>query len=46
VAVRSVSHGLRGYLLTAATIALVFSSRMNCLWPIAADALAGIAGIV
>jgi hypothetical protein len=31
VAVRSVSHGLRGYLLTAATIAVVFSSRMHSL---------------
>ncbi len=46
VLVNSVNHDLRGYLLTAATVAVVFRSRLNPLWLIAAGALAGIAGVV
>jgi chromate transporter len=46
VLLTSVSHGLHGYVLTALTVLVVFRSRMNPLWMVAAGALAGVVGIV
>jgi hypothetical protein len=37
---------LRSYILTAITVFVVFRSRMNPLWLVAAGAIAGIVGIV
>ena len=42
----AVNHDWRGYALTAATLAVVFRTRMNPLWMIAGGAVLGIAGAV
>jgi chromate transporter len=46
VLVNSVNHDVRGYLLTLATVVIVYRSRINPLWLVAAGAIAGIVGIV
>ncbi len=42
----TVNHDMRGYLLTALTIAVVLKTRFNPLWLIGVGALIGVAGLV
>jgi chromate transporter len=46
VLLTSVNHDVRGYLTTAVAVAIVFRTRMNPLWLIAAGAILGIAGVL
>lgn len=42
----TVNHDVRGYALTALTIAIVLKTKFNPLWLIAAGALIGVSGLV
>ena len=46
VLVKSVDTDVRSFIVTVATVLVVFRSRMNPLWLVAAGAAAGIAGIL